>query len=348
MTMKTQLFCAAAALLALAAAPASAQTHRSSASSAPAATSTPLTYGAPIPGVCVYSNTRVLETSSVGKAFGARMQQLRAQAAAELSGQQTQLQNDEKVLAGKRATLTQEQFAQQAQPLAAREQQLQQTAELRSRDLQYTYQRQVQRIGESIEPLVRSSFEAHHCSVLLNGDAIMAANPAMDLTTEVTGALNGRMSTITFDRETRTGSIGRSSHPAVTPDPRFFETLSPLGVSTLAALVGAELAPGQDGGRVIGAVAPLGHADAGAVSFLADRKHLEALSATVAGACFVRPDQGALVPSTCIALLSREPQAAYAKAANRLHRPRRPEAGAPLVDPSCQVEDGVVLGRASC
>ena len=38
--------------------------------------------------------------------------------------------------------------------------------------------------------------------MLLNGDAIMAANPAMDLTNEVTTALNGRMSTITFDRET--------------------------------------------------------------------------------------------------------------------------------------------------
>jgi Skp family chaperone for outer membrane proteins len=202
MTMKNQLFCAAAALLALAATTAQAQTHRSSASAAPASSQAPLVHGAPVPGLCVYSNSQALETSEVGKAFAQRMQQLRAQAAAELSGQQTALQTDEKVLAGKRATLTQEQFAQQAQPLAAREQQLQQTAEQRSRDLQYTYQRQVERIGQVIEPLVRTAYEAHHCSVLINGDAIMAAAPSMNLSPEVTTALNARMTTITFDRET--------------------------------------------------------------------------------------------------------------------------------------------------
>ena len=38
--------------------------------------------------------------------------------------------------------------------------------------------------------------------MLLNGEAVMAANPAMDLTQDITTALNGRMSTITFDRET--------------------------------------------------------------------------------------------------------------------------------------------------
>jgi Skp family chaperone for outer membrane proteins len=203
MTMKNKLLCAGSALLALTASAAVAQTHRSSSSAAaPAAAGTPLSYGPPIAGLCVYSNSQVLGVSSVGRAFTERMQQLRAQAAAELSGQQTTLQNEEKVLAGKRATLTQEQFAQQAQPLAAREQQLQQTAELRSRDLQYTYQRQVERIGQVIEPLVRTSFEAHHCSALLNGDAIMAVAPAMNLSGEVTTALNARMSTITFDRET--------------------------------------------------------------------------------------------------------------------------------------------------
>jgi Skp family chaperone for outer membrane proteins len=208
--MNAKLLGATAALIALAtAAGAHAQAHkaRSTSAAAPAGSSatlssaTPLTHGAPIAGMCIYSNTRVIEASNVGKAFAARMQQLRSQAAAELSGEQTQLQNEEKTLSGKRATLNQEQFAQQAQPLAQREQTLQQTAEQRSRELQATYAHQVQRLGEQIEPLVRAAYEQHHCAVLLNGEAIMAGNPAMDLTDQVTQALNAKMTTITFDRE---------------------------------------------------------------------------------------------------------------------------------------------------
>ena len=210
--MKTKLLSAAAAALMLAAAVgAHAQSRKSStrssstssASASPAAgASVHLTHGAPIPGMCVYSNTRVLETSNVGKAYAARMQQLQSQAAAEISAQQTQLQTDEKALVAKRATLTPEQLNQQAQPLQQREQALNQTAETRTRDLRYTAALQQQRIGTALEPLVAQAYEGHRCAVLLNGDTVMAANPAMDLTDEVTTALNGRMSTITFDRGT--------------------------------------------------------------------------------------------------------------------------------------------------
>ncbi|MGC1300768.1 MAG: OmpH family outer membrane protein [Caulobacteraceae bacterium] len=178
--------------------------HTASASATPATPGPapkPLNHGPAIPGVCVYSNNIAVENSTVGKAFADRMQQLRAQAAAELSGEQTALQNDEKALSAKRATLNQDQFAQQAQPLVAREQALNQKADVRQRELQATYVHQFRRISEVIEPLVSNAYEGHHCSVLLNGEAVMAANPAMDLTAEVSTALNSKMTTITFDRE---------------------------------------------------------------------------------------------------------------------------------------------------
>ena len=205
--MNKKLLGATVATLVLAtAAGAHAQTHRAAArstaaTSAPATAAPPITQGPPLPGICIYSNSEALGTSAVGKAYAERMQQLRSQAAAEISGQQSQLQGEEKALVAKRATLSQEQFSQQAQPLSAREQQLNQTAELRSRELQATAVHQQQRIGVAIEPLVRAAYEAHHCSMLVNGDSIMTANPAMDLTPEVVTALNGRLSTVTFDRE---------------------------------------------------------------------------------------------------------------------------------------------------
>ena len=205
----TLLGAAAATLMLAAAAGAQAQTHKSAthaaatpSGSSSAVASSPLTQGPAIPGLCVYSEAQVIGTSDVGKAFNTRMQQLRSQAAAEISGQETQLQTEEKALTSKRATLTQEQFAQQARPLAAREQQLNQTAEVRTRELQATAVTQGRRLSAVIEPLVRTSYEAHHCSILLGGDnSVLAANRDMDLTTEVIGALNQRMSTITFDRE---------------------------------------------------------------------------------------------------------------------------------------------------
>jgi Skp family chaperone for outer membrane proteins len=203
---------AAAALLLAAAAGAQAQTSKKSqatashtattSAAAPAAALPPLTHGPAIPGVCVYSNAAAIENSSVGKAFGDRMQQLRAQATAELSGEASSLQNDEKALAAKRGSMSADQFNQQAQPLAQRDAALNQKAETRNRELQATYAKQMHRIGEVVQPLVVSAYEAHHCSVLLNGEAVMAANPAMDLSQEVTTALNSKMTTITFDRET--------------------------------------------------------------------------------------------------------------------------------------------------
>jgi Skp family chaperone for outer membrane proteins len=209
--MNSKLLGAAVAALALAAAAGAHAQHKSgtatrsssaTSTASPAVAATPLKHGPAIPGLCVFSNTAVMQTSSVGKAYIARMQQLRSQAAAEIGGQQTQLQNDEKALVAKRSTLSQQQLEQQAQPLQQREQALNATAEQRQRDLQYTAVRQQERIAAAIQPIATSVYEQHNCSLLLNGDTVMAENPAMDITQEVVSQLNGRMSTITFDRET--------------------------------------------------------------------------------------------------------------------------------------------------
>ena len=207
--MNSKLLGAAVATLALAVAvPAAQAQHRSTTSSRATSTTpsapsaTPLTHGAPIAGLCIFSNAGVIQSSAVGKAYLQRMQQLRAQAAAEIQGEQQTIKTEADALIAKKASLSQEQFAQQAQPFQQREQALNATAEQRSRDLQYTAAHQQERIAAAIQPLATTAYEQHHCAMLLNGEAVMAANPAMDLTQDITTALNGRMSTITFDRET--------------------------------------------------------------------------------------------------------------------------------------------------
>jgi len=195
---------AAAALLLLSAVQASAQTttHKSAAAAPGIAAQSPISYGPPISGLCVFYNDAALAESQVGKAAATRLQQIRAQISAELSGEQTSLQTDIKAFQDKRASLTQDQIQAQGQPLEERAQALNQKATQRQRELEYTAQHVRVRISQAMEPLVRAVFEERHCTVLLNGEAVMAANPAMDLTPAVVTRLNSTMSTITFDRET--------------------------------------------------------------------------------------------------------------------------------------------------
>jgi UDP-3-O-[3-hydroxymyristoyl] glucosamine N-acyltransferase len=127
------------------------------------------------------------------------------------------------------------------------------------------------------------------------------------------------------------------------PDPRFFEDLGPVTLGELAALTGAQLADGALAGRAVGTVAVLDHATPDSVTFVTDRKYLAQAKATQAAACFVRPSEAEALPAACAALITDQPQAAYAVAAGRLHRPRR-AGGGPAVSADAQLESDVLLG----
>jgi len=136
----------------------------------------------------------------------------------------------------------------------------------------------------------------------------------------------------------------------MTPDPRFFEALGPVDLAELARLTGAELANPMDAARTVQAVATLSRAGPETVTFLADRKHLPELRA--AGACFVTPALAGETPDGCAVLVTPTPQAAYARAAERLHRPRL-DASTETIAPGALIEDdvrlapGVVVGEGA-
>jgi UDP-3-O-[3-hydroxymyristoyl] glucosamine N-acyltransferase len=85
-------------------------------------------------------------------------------------------------------------------------------------------------------------------------------------------------------------------------------------------------------------------ADEACVTFLAGRRYLDQASATKAGACFVEVADAVVLPATCVALISPVPQAAFAAAANLLHRPRRHDAADGLIHATAELEEGVFLG----
>jgi UDP-3-O-[3-hydroxymyristoyl] glucosamine N-acyltransferase len=124
------------------------------------------------------------------------------------------------------------------------------------------------------------------------------------------------------------------------PDPRFYESLGPLTAGALAQAAGALLRD-VDKGSLIEAAAVLADAGEKEISFFADARLAEAAGATRAGACFVREVDAGRLPVACAALVTPVPQAAWAICAERLHRPREFEAGAPAVHPSADLEDDV-------
>jgi len=127
------------------------------------------------------------------------------------------------------------------------------------------------------------------------------------------------------------------------PDPRFFEDLGPVTLGELAALTGAQLADGSLAARAVHSVATLDHAAPDCITFVADRKYLAQAKETQAAACFVRASEAEALPSACAALITDQPQAAYALAAGRLHRPRR-SSGGPALSADAQLEPDVLLG----
>ena len=128
------------------------------------------------------------------------------------------------------------------------------------------------------------------------------------------------------------------------PDLRFFEALGPATLQELAEAAGAELSRPAFGVVTVNAVASLDGADADSITFLTDRKYAPALAASRARACFLPAAFADLLPDDCVGLLTRHPQYAYARAADRLHRARIHPSGAPAIHPEAQLEAGVQTG----
>jgi len=126
------------------------------------------------------------------------------------------------------------------------------------------------------------------------------------------------------------------------PDSRFYEDLGPVSLANLAAATGAELAEGADPSLMIQGVAVLAHARRDSLTFVSDKKYLADLASSEAGACVLPPRLAGDAPSGCSVLIAKNPQAVYALAALKLHRPHR-HSGQAAISPDASLEDGVEL-----
>lgn len=168
---------------------------------AAAAAAPALSQGPAINGMCILSVEGVIGGSTVGKYVSTRMQQIGAQVQAELTSEKTSLDNDAKSLDSRRASLDQNSFEQQAAALQVRLNALQRKAQQRDREMQATEQKALARVGDEMEPMIKQAYQQKNCSVLLQRSAVVLASPAMDITPQVTTALNAKITQFAFDRE---------------------------------------------------------------------------------------------------------------------------------------------------
>jgi UDP-3-O-[3-hydroxymyristoyl] glucosamine N-acyltransferase len=138
-------------------------------------------------------------------------------------------------------------------------------------------------------------------------------------------------------------------------DPRFFDRAGPFTLDVLSALSGARLLRPEEGARLCRDVAPLETAGPEEVSFLENRKYIEAFIRSRAGAAFIDEKAAEHAPPGMALLVSQEPYKAYALAAQAFYPSEQVVAGrapsaiidaAAVVPDDCGIGPNVVIERA--
>lgn len=189
---------AAVGALLLAASAASAETGRSA---GPAGA--PIAQGPPIAGYCVFSLNEVIGTSRVGQSVVARLKELGAQVNAELQPEADSIRTEEGALQGQANTMDSASLQRRQGALQARVDQFEKLEQLRQQEMQATQQKQFGVILKDLDPIMRTLYQEHHCSILVDGDAggVRMVNPEMDLSRTAVSELDQRITSLTFDRE---------------------------------------------------------------------------------------------------------------------------------------------------
>src|SRR5258708_6604416 len=135
-------------------------------------------------------------------------------------------------------------------------------------------------------------------------------------------------------------------------DPRFFDPAGPFSLDAIAALSGAPLEAPQRGGQLITDVAPLETAGPDDLTFLDNRKYLDAFGRSRAGAAFTDRRAIAKAPAGMALLIAGDPYKAFARAAQAFYpvRPVAPRrAPSAVIDPTatvpldCDIAEHVVI-----
>jgi UDP-3-O-[3-hydroxymyristoyl] glucosamine N-acyltransferase len=126
-------------------------------------------------------------------------------------------------------------------------------------------------------------------------------------------------------------------------DRRFHPYAGPQTLAAIAAAAGGRIGEGDLERRFEG-VAPLAEAGPGEVSFLGERRYLDALRASGAGAVIVPPAFADSVPPGAVAVVSEAAQLGFSRVAALFHPPAAPRPG---IHPTAVVGAGATVGEGT-
>src|SRR5947208_752422 len=141
-------------------------------------------------------------------------------------------------------------------------------------------------------------------------------------------------------RKRRNRGEAAASARAAMADPRFFARSGPFSLEALAGLTEATLRDPKTGGLLLTDVAPLESAGPEDLTFLDNRKYLDAFARSRAGAAFVDERAIGSAPAGMALLVAPNPYKAFARAAQAFYplkavAPRR--APSAVIDPAANV-----------
>lgn len=126
----------------------------------------------------------------------------------------------------------------------------------------------------------------------------------------------------------------------------FFERAGPFPLARIAEVAGAEC-PSSARDLLVSDIRPLSVAASGELSFLDNKKYLADLAMTKAAGCFIAPAFAERLPEGVVALVTKQPYHAFARALKLFYpssgAPMIASPGAPPIDPSARLEDGVAV-----
>jgi outer membrane protein len=154
--------------------------------------------GAPLAGVCVYSEELTLSQTQAAIAANQQLAKMQQTVNGEVKPTNDALISEAKGLEARKASMPAAQYQQSATDLQRRAQAQDALIRTRNDQLARTRDQAVRQIGAAALPILNAAITAHRCSIVLDKGRIYSVNAAMDLTPEVIQKVNAAMPTVTL------------------------------------------------------------------------------------------------------------------------------------------------------
>lgn len=155
------------------------------------------TYGAPVAGVCVFSQTQAVARSQAGTSAGGQLERLAKSVQTDMTTQRNALVDQGRALAADKAKLSAAEYSRRTADLQQRAQAFDRLANTRAAQLRQTRATALGQIGAAMTPILTAAVTSHRCGLVLDKSSTYGSNAAMDLTDGVVQQLNTRLPTVT-------------------------------------------------------------------------------------------------------------------------------------------------------